>query len=91
MAHTILYPDLNLNPRGNIISKLLHSHLLLFHFFLDVCIAGLARTPIGALFGSLSSLSATKLGSIAIKSKFSSLILHQFRCFLPNQKPGYPI
>ncbi|XP_078175251.1 acetyl-CoA acetyltransferase 2-like isoform X1 [Carex rostrata] len=34
----------------------------------DVCIAGVARTPIGALLGSLSSLSATKLGSIAIRS-----------------------
>lgn len=33
----------------------------------DVCIVGVARTPIGSLLGSLSSLSATKLGSIAIQ------------------------
>lgn len=35
----------------------------------DVCIVGVARTPMGALLGSLSSLSATKLGSIAIQGK----------------------
>ncbi|KAL6626583.1 hypothetical protein ACP70R_030309 [Stipagrostis hirtigluma subsp. patula] len=34
----------------------------------DVCVVGVARTPIGALLGSLSSLPATKLGSIAIQS-----------------------
>lgn len=34
----------------------------------DVCIVGVARTPMGAFLGSLSSLSATKLGSIAIES-----------------------
>eukprot|EP01018_Ginkgo_biloba_P013020 Gb_28733 [translate_table: standard] len=34
----------------------------------DVCIVGVARTPIGGLSGSLSSLSATKLGSIAIEA-----------------------
>ncbi|XP_031395386.1 probable acetyl-CoA acetyltransferase, cytosolic 2 isoform X1 [Punica granatum] len=33
----------------------------------DVCIVGVARTPIGGLLGSLSSLSATQLGSIAIQ------------------------
>ncbi|GAB4845936.1 aspartate transaminase aat1 [Ancistrocladus abbreviatus] len=33
----------------------------------DVCIVGIARTPMGGLLGSLSSLSATKLGSIAIE------------------------
>ncbi|KAL3820844.1 hypothetical protein ACJIZ3_006749 [Penstemon smallii] len=33
----------------------------------DVCIVGVARTPIGAFLGSLSSLPATKLGSIAIE------------------------
>lgn len=32
----------------------------------DVCIVGVAHTPMGSLSGSLSSLSATKLGSIAI-------------------------
>ncbi|XP_031102617.1 acetyl-CoA acetyltransferase, cytosolic 1-like [Ipomoea triloba] len=34
----------------------------------DVCIVGVARTPMGAFLGSLSSLPATKLGSIAIES-----------------------
>lgn len=34
----------------------------------DVCIVGVARTPMGDFLGSLSSLSATKLGSIAIES-----------------------
>ncbi|WJZ96052.1 hypothetical protein VitviT2T_014776 [Vitis vinifera] len=33
----------------------------------DVCIVGVARTPMGGFLGSLSSLSATKLGSIAIR------------------------
>ncbi|XP_022639845.1 acetyl-CoA acetyltransferase, cytosolic 1 isoform X3 [Vigna radiata var. radiata] len=33
----------------------------------DVCIVGVARTPMGGLLGSLSSLSATELGSIVIK------------------------
>lgn len=32
----------------------------------DVCIVGVARTPMGSFLGSLSSLPATKLGSIAI-------------------------
>uniref|UniRef100_A0A0D6QXS3 Acetyl-CoA C-acetyltransferase n=1 Tax=Araucaria cunninghamii TaxID=56994 RepID=A0A0D6QXS3_ARACU len=34
----------------------------------DVCIVGVARTPLGGLSGSLSTLSATKLGSIAIEA-----------------------
>ncbi|XP_076922406.1 acetyl-CoA acetyltransferase 2-like [Bidens hawaiensis] len=34
----------------------------------DVCIVGAARTPLGGFLGSLSSLPATKLGSIAIES-----------------------
>lgn len=33
----------------------------------DVCIVGIARTPMGGFLGSLSSVSATKLGSIAIE------------------------
>ncbi|KAH7572674.1 hypothetical protein JRO89_XS04G0288900 [Xanthoceras sorbifolium] len=33
----------------------------------DVCIVGVARTPMGGFLGSLSSVSATKLGSIAIQ------------------------
>ncbi|GFQ03017.1 acetyl-coa acetyltransferase cytosolic 1 [Phtheirospermum japonicum] len=34
----------------------------------DVCIVGVARTPMGGFLGSLSSIPATKLGSIAIES-----------------------
>eukprot|EP00761_Pharyngomonas_kirbyi_P012722 gb/GECH01012749.1/.p1 GENE.gb/GECH01012749.1/~~gb/GECH01012749.1/.p1 ORF type:complete len:412 (+),score=108.53 gb/GECH01012749.1/:1-1236(+) len=34
----------------------------------DVCIASVTRTPLGSLGGTLASLSATKLGSIAIKN-----------------------
>lgn len=34
----------------------------------DVCVVGVARTPLGGFLGSLSSFSATKLGSIAIES-----------------------
>ncbi|XP_021300847.1 acetyl-CoA acetyltransferase, cytosolic 1 isoform X1 [Herrania umbratica] len=34
----------------------------------DVCVVGVARTPMGGFLGSLSSLSATKLGSIAIEA-----------------------
>ncbi|KAL8474053.1 hypothetical protein ACS0TY_030777 [Phlomoides rotata] len=34
----------------------------------DVCIVGVARTPMGGFLGTLSSVSATKLGSIAIES-----------------------
>ncbi|XP_057526952.1 acetyl-CoA acetyltransferase 2 [Amaranthus tricolor] len=33
----------------------------------DVCIVGAARTPMGGFLGTLSSLAATKLGSIAIQ------------------------
>ncbi|KAL0363113.1 UNVERIFIED_CONTAM: putative acetyl-CoA acetyltransferase, cytosolic 2 [Sesamum calycinum] len=33
----------------------------------DVCIVGVARTPMGSFLGSLSSLPATKLGSLAIE------------------------
>ncbi|XP_057430099.1 acetyl-CoA acetyltransferase 2-like [Lotus japonicus] len=34
----------------------------------DVCIVGVARTPIGEFHGALSSIPATKLGSIAIEA-----------------------
>lgn len=34
----------------------------------DVCIVGVARTPMGGFLGSLSSLSATELGSVAIRA-----------------------
>uniref|UniRef100_A0A803MGM1 Acetyl-CoA C-acetyltransferase n=1 Tax=Chenopodium quinoa TaxID=63459 RepID=A0A803MGM1_CHEQI len=33
----------------------------------DVCIVGVARTPMGGFLGTLSSLTATKLGSVAIE------------------------
>ncbi|CAI5472149.1 unnamed protein product, partial [Closterium sp. Yama58-4] len=33
----------------------------------EVCIVGAARTPMGSFMGSLSSLSATQLGAIAIR------------------------
>ncbi|KAJ8497226.1 hypothetical protein OPV22_007778 [Ensete ventricosum] len=33
----------------------------------DVCVVGVARTPMGSFLGALSSLAATKLGSIAIE------------------------
>ncbi|RVW87175.1 putative acetyl-CoA acetyltransferase, cytosolic 2 [Vitis vinifera] len=41
----------------------------------DVCIVGVARTPMGGFLGSLSSLSATKLGSIAIREVFFGNVL----------------
>nr|APU50933.1 acetoacetyl-coenzyme A thiolase [Phlomoides umbrosa] len=34
----------------------------------DVCVVGVARTPMGGFLGHLSSIPATKLGSIAIES-----------------------
>ncbi|XP_044329826.1 acetyl-CoA acetyltransferase, cytosolic 1 isoform X3 [Triticum aestivum] len=34
----------------------------------DVCVVGVARTPMGGFLGALSSLSATKLGSVAIEA-----------------------
>ncbi|KAK7320256.1 hypothetical protein VNO77_29572 [Canavalia gladiata] len=34
----------------------------------DVCIVGIARTPMGGFLGTLSSLSATKLGSVVIEA-----------------------
>ncbi|KAK7292495.1 hypothetical protein RIF29_08276 [Crotalaria pallida] len=42
----------------------------------DVCVVGVARTPIGGLLGTLSSLSATQLGSIAIKAALHRANLH---------------
>ena len=42
--------------------------------FTDVCIVGVARTPMGSLSGSLSSLPATKLGSVAIQGERFCLI-----------------
>lgn len=45
------------------------------NFFADVCVVGVARTPMGAFLGSLSSLPATKLGSIAIEGQNTALCL----------------
>ncbi|CAN6448374.1 unnamed protein product [Victoria cruziana] len=42
----------------------------------DACIVGAVRTPLGGLMGSLSSLSATKLGSIAIMGALKRAGLH---------------
>lgn len=42
---------------------------LIYFSFLDVYIASAVRTPIGGFNGSLASLAATKLGSIAIEGK----------------------
>ena len=55
--------------------------LLSFFFFefslgTDVCIVGVARTPMGGFLGSLSSLSATKLGSIAIRGNYPNFTNH---------------
>lgn len=44
------------------------------NFFADVCVVGVARTPMGAFLGSLSSLPATKLGSIAIEGQNTALL-----------------
>ena len=45
-----------------------------FFFYADVCIVGIARTPMGGFLGSLSSLPATKLGSIAIEGEPTTFI-----------------
>ncbi|MCO5569090.1 hypothetical protein L7F22_022797 [Adiantum nelumboides] len=42
----------------------------------DVCIVGVARTPMGSLSGSLSALPATKLGSIAIQGALNRAGVH---------------
>jgi hypothetical protein len=42
-------------------------YVLVLLLITDVCIVGVARTPMGGFLGSLSSLSATHLGSLAIK------------------------
>jgi hypothetical protein len=55
----------------------------------DVCVVGVARTPIGSFLGALSSLPATKLGSIAIQgelqifSAFTSELWISYICFAP--------
>ncbi|KAL6520452.1 Acetyl-CoA acetyltransferase 1 [Orobanche hederae] len=42
----------------------------------DVCVVGVARTPMGGFLGCLSSLPATKLGSIAITSALKRASVH---------------
>ncbi|KAL6546876.1 Acetyl-CoA acetyltransferase 1 [Orobanche minor] len=42
----------------------------------DVCVVGVARTPMGGFLGCLSSLPATKLGSIAIASALKRASVH---------------
>ena len=61
-----------------------------FPFLLtDVCVVGVARTPMGGFLGALSSLPATKLGSIAIQgeirifSAFTSELWTSYICFAP--------
>lgn len=41
----------------------------------DVCVVGVARTPMGSFLGGLSSLPATKLGSIAIEGDNNTFCL----------------
>jgi hypothetical protein len=47
----------------------------------DVCVVGIARTPMGGFLGALSSLPATKLGSIAIQGD-----THIFSACTPSLK-----
>lgn len=42
------------------------------HHLVEVYVAAVARTPIGGFNGSLGSLTAPKLGSIAIEGTFYS-------------------
>lgn len=49
------------------------------HTSRDVCIVGAVRTPFGAFSGALSSLSATQLGSLAIKAALERAGLHPSR------------
>jgi acetyl-CoA acetyltransferase len=44
----------------------------------DVYIAAVARTPLGGFNGSLASLSAVKLGSIAVEGNQLIRINHDF-------------
>lgn len=73
----VYYYDLSiffLCGNSHIIAVVFHSVFIVFLFFYcwntDVCIVGVARTPMGGLLGTLSSLSATKLGSIAIQCNY---------------------
>jgi acetyl-CoA C-acetyltransferase len=53
----------------------------------DVCVVGVARTPLGGFLGALSSLPATKLGSVAIEGgtdifSVSTSFLRRFICLM---------
>jgi acetyl-CoA C-acetyltransferase len=37
----------------------------------EVCILAAVRTPLGSILGSLSSMSATELGAIAVRGTFT--------------------
>ena len=59
----------------------------------DVCIVGLGRTPMGGLNGSLSSIPATKLGSIAIQGACTPVFVVVSLALVPlshAQKPRDP-
>lgn len=58
-----------------------------FVLYADVCIVAAVRTPIGGFQGSLSSLSAPQLGSIAIKGGQTAMRVHGFssKCELFTQ------
>lgn len=47
-------------------------------FCTDVCVVGVARTPMGGFLGTLSSLSAIKLGSIAIEGLIGKTLVLLF-------------
>lgn len=47
----------------------------------DVCVVGVARTPMGDFLGSLSSITAPRLGSIAIEGSVLLLSLCLFFWF----------
>ena len=48
---------------------------------MDVCVVGVASTPIDAFLGCLSSLPATKLSSVAIQDNEISLLSYSNPCY----------
>jgi hypothetical protein len=70
------------------LKKNLHSAVDNLFFLTDVCVVGVARTPLGGFLGALSSLPATKLGSIAIEGDIQIIFFSELRtfriCFTPN-------
>ena len=53
--------------------------MVLFHMCADVCVVGIARTPLGSYGGSLSTVSATELGATAIKG-MDGFVMNQSVC-----------